>query len=46
MNMLLRLGQTNEATEQFCAISMKRRLTHPAVVSINGTTQRELFANL
>ena len=40
------LGQTNEVTEQFYAISMERRLTHPAVVAINDTAQRELFANL
>lgn len=39
------LGQTNEVTEQFYAISMERRLTHPAVVAINDTAQRELFAN-
>ena len=40
------LGHTNEATEQFYAISMERRLTHPAVVAINDTAHRELFANL
>ena len=40
------LGQTNEVTEQFYAISMERRLTHPAVIAINDTAQRELFANL
>ena len=44
--MMLRLGQTNEATEQFYANSMERRLAHPTGVSINDTTQRELFANL
>ena len=40
------LGHTNEVTEQFYAISMERRLTHPAVVAINDTAHRELFANL
>ena len=40
------IGQTDEVTEQFYAISMERRLTHPAVVAINDTAQRELFANL
>ncbi|MDN5753916.1 MAG: transcriptional activator NhaR [Nitrosospira sp.] len=39
------LGHTNEVTEQFYAISMERRLTHPAVVAINDTAHRELFAN-
>lgn len=40
------LGQTDEITEQFYAISLEHRLTHPAVVAINNTAQRELFANL
>lgn len=40
------LGHTNDVTEQFYAISMERRLTHPAVVAINDTAHRELFANL
>ncbi len=40
------IGQTNEITEQFYAISMERRLTHPAVVAVNDTAHRKLFANL
>lgn len=39
------IGKTNEVTEQFYAISMERRLTHPAVVAINDSAQRKLFAN-
>lgn len=37
------IGQTDEVTEQFYAISMERRLTHPAVVAINDTAHRKLF---
>jgi len=40
------IGQTNEITEQFYAISMERRLTHPAVVAVNDTAHRKLFASL
>lgn len=40
------IGQTNDITEQFYAISMERRLTHPAVVAVNDTAHRKLFANL
>ena len=40
------IGRTDEVTEQFYAISMERRLTHPAVIAINDTAHRELFANL
>ncbi len=40
------IGQTNEVTEQFYAISMERRLTHPAVVAVNDTAHRKLFVNL
>ncbi|MBN9126533.1 MAG: hypothetical protein J0I90_02945, partial [Nitrosospira sp.] len=39
------LGQTDEVTEQFYAISMERRLTHPAVIAITDTAHRELFAS-
>jgi LysR family transcriptional activator of nhaA len=38
------VGHTDEVTEQFYAISLERRLTHPAVVAINDTAHRELFA--
>ena len=37
------VGRTDEVTEQFYAISLERRLTHPAVVAINDTAHRELF---
>ena len=37
------IGTTDEVTEQFYAISMERRLTHPAVVAINDAAQKELF---
>ena len=40
------IGRTDEVTEQFYAISMERRLTHPAVVAINDTAHRKLFASL
>lgn len=40
------VGRTDEVTEQFYAISLERRLTHPAVVAINDTAHRELFAAL
>lgn len=37
------IGRTDEVTEQFYAISMERKLTHPAVVAINDAAQRKLF---
>jgi LysR family transcriptional activator of nhaA len=40
------VGRTDEVIEQFYAISLERRLTHPAVVAINDTAHRELFATL
>lgn len=40
------IGRTDEVTEQFYAISMERRLTHPAVVAINDTAHRKLFASI
>ena len=43
---VIAIGQTDEVTEQFYAISMERRLTHPAVVAINDTAHRKLFASL
>jgi LysR family transcriptional activator of nhaA len=41
---VMAIGQTDEVTEQFYAISMERRLTHPAVVAITDTAHRKLFA--
>jgi len=37
------LGQTEEVTEQFYAISVERRLTHPAVVAVSQAARRDLF---
>lgn len=38
------LGETNVVTEQFYAISVERRLTHPAVVAVSSAARLELFA--
>jgi LysR family transcriptional activator of nhaA len=37
------VGQTSEVTEQFYAISVERRLTHPAVKAISSAARQELF---
>ena len=37
------IGQTEAVTEQFYAISVERRLTHPAVVAISTAASQELF---
>ena len=37
------IGRTEEVTEQFYAISVERRLTHPAVVAITSAARKELF---
>ncbi len=37
------LGSTDEVTERFYAISVERRLTHPAVVAISSKARTELF---
>ena len=37
------IGSTDAVTERFYAISVERRLTHPAVVAISSTARRELF---
>lgn len=37
------IGKTRAVTEQFYAISVERRLHHPAVVAISSTARRELF---
>ena len=42
---VMAIGQTDEVTEQFYAISMERRLTHPAVLAITDTAHRKLFAD-
>jgi LysR family transcriptional activator of nhaA len=37
------LGRTEAVTERFYAISVERRLTHPAVVAISSSARTELF---
>jgi LysR family transcriptional activator of nhaA len=37
------LGSTSEVSEQFYAVSMERRLTHPAVVAIRTAARGTLF---
>lgn len=37
------IGSTVEVTEQFYAISVERRLTHPAVIAITSAARKELF---
>lgn len=37
------IGATEEVVEQFYAISVERKLTHPAVVAISRAAQQELF---
>lgn len=38
------IGHTEAVTEQFYAISVERRLTHPAVVAISAAARQELFS--
>ena len=40
------LGRTDAVRNRFYAISVERRLKHPAVVAICETARRELFGNL
>lgn len=37
------IGSTTAVTERFYAISVERRLTHPAVVAISSAARKELF---
>ena len=37
------IGRTEAVTEQFYAISVERRLTHPAVVAVAASARKELF---
>lgn len=37
------IGRTEAVRERFYAISVERRLTHPAVVAISSTARKELF---
>jgi LysR family transcriptional activator of nhaA len=38
------IGQTDDVTERFYAISVERRRTHPAVVAVTEAARQELFA--
>lgn len=39
----VRVGHTDQVTEQFYAISTERRLTHPAVLAISQAARQEMF---
>ncbi len=39
------IGRIDEVTERFYAISVERRLTHPAVVAVTEAARQELFAH-
>ena len=41
---VIAIGHTEEVTEQYYAISVERRLTHPAVVAISTAARQELFS--
>jgi len=41
---VVRLGQTDEVVERFFAISIERRLTHPAVTAISDAARQQLFS--
>lgn len=38
------LGATSEVVEEFFAISIERRITHPCVTAITEAARNELFA--
>ena len=38
------LGRTDEIVEEYFAISVERRVTHPCVVAITGAARDSLFA--
>lgn len=37
------IGATEDITEAFYAISVERRLSHPAVIAISEAARQELF---
>lgn len=37
------IGQTDQVIEQFYAISVERKITHPAVATITATAREWLF---
>lgn len=41
---VVRLGQTDDVVERFFAISVQRRLTHPAVTAISDAARQKLFS--
>jgi len=41
---VVKLGQTDEVVERFFAISIQRRLTHPAVTAISDAARQQLFS--
>jgi len=41
---VIAIGKTDEVVELFYAISVERKLTHPAVVAISRAAQQDLFA--
>jgi len=40
-----RIGQTDKVREQFYAVSMERKLKHPAVVAISKAARQKVFRN-
>ena len=40
------IGRTDDVTEGFYAVSVERRLTHPAVVAVTAAAREELFAKV
>jgi LysR family transcriptional activator of nhaA len=42
---VIAIGQTDEVVEQFYAISIERKISHPAVVAITETAREWLFRN-
>lgn len=39
------IGQTDEVVERFFAISVQRRLTHPAVTAVSDAARQQLFSD-
>jgi LysR family transcriptional activator of nhaA len=38
------IGRSDELVEEFFAVSVERRITHPCVVAITNAARGELFA--
>ncbi len=43
---VIAIGQTNEVHEQFYAISVERKISHPAVAAITETAREWLFRDV